>query len=133
MSSWKIQRERNHYILRRVYLFIYRLQWVFIAGQAFLQLQRAGATPVGCAGFSMRWFLLLRSRGPGHRLGSCDSQALERRLGSCDSQALERRLSSRGVRTSLFCGLWDRPETGIEMEFLALQGGFLTSGPPGKP
>ena len=28
---------------------------------------------------------------------------------------------------------WDLPRSGIELVSLALQGGFLTAGPPGKP
>ena len=52
-----------------------------------------------CAGFSLRWLLLLWSTGS--RLmgfSSCGSRALERRLSSCGSRALERRLSSCGAR-----------------------------------
>ena len=52
-----------------------------------------------CAGFSLRWLLLLRSTGSRHAdLSSCGSWALERRLSSCGTWALERRLSS--------CGSW---------------------------
>ena len=31
------------------------------------------------------------------------------------------------------CGLWDLPGPGIELVLPSLQGGFLTTGPPGKP
>ena len=41
-----------------------------------------------CAGFSLRWILLLQSMGS-RRVGfsSCGLQALERRLSSCGTQA----------------------------------------------
>ena len=43
-----------------------------------------------------------------------------------------RRLSSWGAGTSLPHGIWDLTGPGIELVSLALTGGFLTTGPPGK-
>ena len=44
-----------------------------------------------------------------------------------------RELSSWGAWTQLSCGMWDLPRPGTGLGSLALQGGFLTTGPPGKP
>ena len=38
-----------------------------------------------------------------------------------------------GAWTQLLHGMWDLPGPGIKLVFLALKGGFLTTGPPGKP
>ena len=43
---------------------------------------------LGCAGFSLRWLLLLQSTGCRHAdFSSCGSLALERGLGSCGERA----------------------------------------------
>ena len=54
-------------------------------------------------------------------------------LSSCGLRALEHRLSSCGTQAWLFCGIWDLPDPRIKPVSLALQGGFLTTGLPGKP
>ena len=41
--------------------------------------------------------------------------------------------SGRVVRAQLPIAVWDPPRPGIEPLSLALAGGFLTTGPPGKP
>ena len=90
--------------------------------QAFsLVAASGGYSSLRCAGFSLRWLLLLRSMGSRH-VG----------FSSCGSQALERRLSSCGARASLLRGMWDLPGPGLEPVFPALAGGFLTTAPPGK-
>ena len=43
-----------------------------------------------------------------------------------------RRLSSYGSRAQLLRGMWDLPRPGLEPLSPALEGGFLTTGPPGK-
>ena len=75
-----------------------------------------------CAGFSLRWLLLLRSTG-------------SRRAGfsSCGSRAPERMLSSCGARAQLLRGMWDPPGRGLEPMSPALAGRFSTTAPPGKP
>ena len=43
-------------------------------------------------------------------------------------------LSCCGAQASRrWAGIWDLPRPGIEPVFPALAGGFLTTGPPGKP
>ena len=71
-----------------------------------------------------------------HRLCSCGAQGPER-VGSvvCGSRALveARGLSSCGTRAYLPRGVWDlSPQPGIEPASPALEGGFFTTGPPGK-
>ena len=89
----------------------------------FLQLQRAGATcccssrASHCGGFPC-----------------CGAQALGHiGFSSRGSQALEHKPSSCGTQAKLLHCVWDLPGPGIEPPSLALQGGFLTTGPPGKP
>ena len=43
------------------------------------------------------------------------------------------RFSSCGPWAQLLLGMWNLPEPGIEPLSSALAGGFLTTGPPGKP
>ena len=66
------------------------------------------------AGFSLRWFLLLRSTGSRH-VG----------FSSCGTQALERRLSSCGTRAYLLRSTWDLPGPRLEPVSPALAGGFF--------
>ena len=80
-----------------------------------------GYSSLQCAGFSLRWLLLLRSTGS--RLTG---------FSSCGSRALERRLSSCGARAKLLCSMWDLPGPGLEPVSPELAGGLLTSVPPGK-
>ena len=49
-------------------LFIYfRLRWVFIAAHGLsLIVVSGGSSSLRCAGFSLRWLLLLRSTGSRH-------------------------------------------------------------------
>ena len=74
----------------KFYLFIYLwLCWVFVAAHGlFLVAASGGYSSLWCAGFSLRWLLLLQSTGS-RRAGfsSCGSWALERRLSSCGARA----------------------------------------------
>ena len=81
-----------------------------------------GCSLLLCAGFSLRWLLLLQSTGSRHTGFS-----------SCGSWALERRLSSCGAQAELLRSTWDLPGPGLEPVSSALAGGFLTTAPPGKP
>ena len=92
-------------------LFIYFwLHWVFVAVRGLsLVAESGGSSSLRCAGFSLRWLLLLRSMGSRHAGFS-----------SCGSRALEHRLSSCGARAWLLRGMWE------------LTGGFLTTVSPGK-
>ena len=76
-----------------IYLFIYFWQcWVFIAAHGLSLVAASGAySSLGCAGFSLRWILLLGSTGS-RRVGfsSCGSRAsvvVAHRLSSCGSRA----------------------------------------------
>ena len=66
-------------------LFIFWLCWVFVAVCGLsLVAANGGYSSLWCAGFSLRWLLLLWSTGSRHAgLSSCGSQALEHRLSSC--------------------------------------------------
>ena len=51
----------------------------------------------------------------------------------CSLWAPECRLCSCGAQVQLFHGMWNLPRPGVEPVSLALQGGYLTTGPPEKP
>ena len=74
----------------KIYLFIYFwLHWVFVAAHGLsLVVVSGGYSLLWCAGFSLRWLLLLQSTGS-RRTGfsSCGLWALERRLSSCGAWA----------------------------------------------
>ena len=64
----------------------------------------------------------------------CGVWALEHAVFSnCNSQALEQEFSSCGTQVQLPHGMWDLPRPEIEPVCPVLWGGFLTTGPPGKP
>ena len=88
---------------------------------AFSSCGERGYSSLGCAGFSLRWLLLLQSTG-------------SRRAGfsSRGSWDLECRLSSCGAWAYLLRRMWDLPGPGLEPLFPALAGGFLTTASPGK-
>ena len=73
-------------------------------------------------GFSLWWLLWLQSTDSVH-MG----------FSGCSSWAPECRLCSCGAQVQLFHGMWNPPRPGTEPVSLALQGGYLTTGPPGKP
>ena len=106
-----------------IYLFIYFwLRWVFVAVRGLSLVAASGVySSLQCAGFSLRWLLLLRSTG-----SRCVG------FSSCGSRALERRLSSCGARAQLLPSMWDLPGPGLEPMSPAPAGGFLTTVPPGK-
>ena len=86
-------------------LFIYFwLRWVFVAVcRLSLVAASGGYSSLWCAGFSLRWLLLLRSMGSRHvGFSSCGLRALESRLSSCGAWAL------------LLRGMWDLPGPGLE-------------------
>ena len=65
------------------------LHWVFVAvrGLSLVATSR-GYSSLWCAGFSLRWLLLLQSMGSRCKaFSSCGSRALERRLSSCGTRA----------------------------------------------
>ena len=74
---------------RFIYLFYFCLSWVFVAVCRFsLVVANGGYSSLQCAGFSLRWLLLLRSMGSRHAgFRSCGSRALEHRFSSCGTPA----------------------------------------------
>ena len=126
-----------------IYLFIYLwLHWVLVAVRRLsLVAVSRGYSSLWCAGFSLRWFLLLWSMGlrragfsscsmAGSVVAACRPQSVG--FSSCGSLALERRLSSCGAQAQLLRHMWDLPGPGIEPVSPALACGFLTTAPPGK-
>ena len=77
------------------------------------------------------------SSGERGLLSSCSVQLSHRGGFSCGSQApgtvLARGLHSCDTQAQLPLGMWDLPRPEIKPVSLALQGGFLTTVPPGKP
>ena len=105
-----------------IVFFFFWLHWVFIAALGLsLVAVSGGYSSLWCAGFSLRWLLLLQSMSSRHAgFSSCDLRALEHRLSSCGSRAL------------LLRSMQYLPRPGIESVSPALAGGFLTTAPPGK-
>ena len=126
MCKTKRKRMRKFFFFfnKLINLFIhFWLHWVFVAacGLSLVAASRDYSS-WRCAGFSLRWLLLLRSTSSRHTgFSSCGLRALERRLSSCGAQAL------------LLHSMWDLPGPGLEPVSPALAGGFLTTAPPGKP
>ena len=68
---------KNRFIYLFIYLFIYWLHWVFVAARGLpLVAASGGCSSLQCAGFSLRWPLLLRSTGSRHAgFNSCGAWA----------------------------------------------------------
>ena len=63
----------------------------------------------------------------------CGAQALGLvGFSSCGSQALEHWLRSCGTGAQFIRGLWNLPRSGIKFVSPVLEGGFLSTVPPGK-
>ena len=104
-------------------LFIYFwLRWVLTAARRLSPVAASrGCSLLWCAGFSLRWLLLLQSTG-----SRCVG------FSSCGLRALECRLSSCGALAQLLCGMCNLPGPGLEPMSPTLAGRFLTTAPPGK-
>ena len=118
-----------------IYLFIYLLtyfwlRWVFVAAHRLsLVAVSGGYSSLQCAGFSLRWLLLLWSMGSRHAgFSSCGTWAQQLWLASSRVQAQQ--LWHMGLVA--LRGMWELPGPGIEPMCPALAGGFLTTAPPGK-
>ena len=88
------------FFINLFYLFIniciFWPRWVFVAVRRLsLIVASRDYSSLPCAGFLLRWLLLLWSTGSrragsvvvAHGLSSCGSRALERRLSSCGARA----------------------------------------------
>ena len=91
------------FFINLFYLFIFGYFGSSLLYGRSLVAVSGGYSLMQCAGFSLRWLLLLQSTG-------------SRRSGfsSCGSRALECRLNSCGARALLLCGMWDLPGPGLK-------------------
>ena len=76
---------------------------------------------------------LLPSRGAGLLLAVASLVAEHGLYDAQASTVAALGLSSCGSWAQLPCGMWNLPGPGIESVSPALAGGFLSTGPPGKP
>ena len=97
----------NKFIL--FYLFLAALG-LRCCSRVFSSCGQRGYSLLLCAGFSLRWLLLLQSMGSRHA-----------------------GFSSCGTQAQLPHGMWDLLRPGLEPVSPALAGRFLTTAPPGKP
>ena len=105
------------------------LCWVFIAVLGFPLAAASGArSPAVEHGLLTVLLLLLRSTGSRHSA----SVVVVCSLSSYGSRAPELGHLSCGSPAWILCGTWDLPGPGIEPVSLALQGGFLATGLPGR-
>ena len=101
-----------------IYFIYFWLHWVFVAVcRLSLFAASGGYSLLWCAGFSLRWLLLLRSTDSRLAGFSC-----------CVTWA------QQWWHTGLVAPrMWDLPRPGLEPVSPALAGGFLTTVPPEKP
>ena len=121
----KFLQKQELFFERFIYLLnFFRLWWVFVIAQGFsLVAGSRGYLSLPWAGFSLWWLL-----------HSCGAKALgHMSFSSCSKWAPEHKLSTSGSWAQLLHCIWDLPGPGTEPGSLTLQGGFLTTGPPGKP
>ena len=114
-----------------IYLFSLRLCWVFVAACRLSLAVASGGYSV----LPVPWLLIAMASLAVDRVlqGAQASVVAAPGLSSFSSRAPEYRLIRCGTRAQVPCSMWDLPRPGIEPVSLALQGGFLTTGPPGKP
>ena len=83
--------ETIFYFLKFLFIyFIYWLHWVFVAARRLFSpvASSKGYSSLQCAGFSLRWLLLLWSTGSRRTsFSSCGAWSLEHRLSSCGARA----------------------------------------------
>ena len=118
-SNWlKIELNSSFFFYKFIYLFTYFwLRWVFVAVRGLsLVAASGGYSSLRCAGFSLRWLLLLWSTG-------------SRLMGfsSCGTQAQQ--LWCTGLVAPWRVGSF---QTRAQTHVPSLAGRFLTTAPPGK-
>ena len=104
--------------IKIIYLFYFWLWWVFVAAQG-LSLAAASRGCLCCHVQASHCT----------EFSSCRAQA----LGAQASVAAVGWLSSCGAWAQFLHGTWNFPRPRIKPVYFALQGGFLTTGPPVKP
>ena len=105
------------------------LCWVFIAVLGFPLAAASGARSLAVEHRLLTVvLLLLRSMGSRHSA----SVVVVCSFSSCGSRVPELGRLSCGSPAWILCGTWDLPGPGIEPVSFALQGGFLTTGLPGR-
>ena len=103
--------------LKKIY-FIFWLWWVLVAALGLSLVASSGNCLWQCLGFSLWWPCLLWSAGSRHT----------------GSVVAVHRFSSCGRWAQLHSSMWDLPGSGTKLVvFVSLQGGFLATGPSGKP
>ena len=112
----------NLFIFACARLGLHCCTWAFCScGQGLLWLQGEG--------FFLQWLLIAE-----HGLGAQAAAVVACALSGCSLQTLQSAGSvvvARKLSCPMACGIFPRP--GIERVSPAFQGGFLTTGPPGKP
>ena len=114
-----------HFLLKKKKqncLFIYLgVCWVFVAVCRLSPVVVSrGQSLLWCPGFSLQCLFLLWSLG-------------SRRMGFSTCSTWAQYLCTGLVALQLPFSIWDPPAVGIELLSPALAGGFLNTGPPGKP
>ena len=101
----------------------FKIYYLFIFGcEDFSRVAASGGRCLGSVfGPSLRWRLLLGSRGSGAS-GFCGH----------GSRGVEHRFNSCGPWARLLQGMWDLPGLGVKVMSPSLAGGLLTTGPPGQ-
>ena len=97
----------NFFFIKLFILFIYFwLHWVFVAARGVsLVVVSGGYSSLQCAGFSLRWLLLLWSMGSRRAgFGSCSMQAQQ--LWLMGSRAQAQQLQCVGLSCSVACGIF---------------------------
>ena len=97
--------------------------------RAFSSCSEWGLLCLRCAGFSLRWLLLLRSTGS-RRAGFSSYGTWAQQLWLAGSRVQAQQLWCMG---QLLCSMRDLPGPGLKPTSPALASGFLTTVPPGKP
>ena len=116
--------------IKKIYLFLFNFfgcSGSLLLHAGFLWLWQVGYSSLQYVGFSLWWLLSLQSTGSRHvGFHSCNTwpRVTAHKFQSPDLVVVICRLSCSQK--------WDLPGLGMEPVSLALQGGFLTTGAPGK-
>ena len=99
LYKFKVNPDHHSHTVYTTFFFLIYLFWAAFGlccyAWTFSSCSQRGYSSLRCAGFALRWLLLLRSMGSRHTgfrvvvrgLRSCGSRALEHRFSSCGAQA----------------------------------------------